>query len=138
MFLVPNTLPNTSAVDALERLVTGPEPPGRKLLLCECVQAYAPLEDDQRIELTTLLNAPEKGVGPVIKTWTEEAEERGLNRGLRQMARAMLEAKFGPLSEEVLRRLTVWPAERLEDLGRALLTAQSLGELGLEEEQTSA
>jgi hypothetical protein len=40
---------------------------------------------------------------------------------------------FGPLSETVRQRLETWPAEQVTDLGRALLRAKSLAELGLED-----
>ena len=49
------------------------------------------------------------------------------------MLRDQLEVRFGPLSEQAQQRLTSWPAGRLRELGRALLTAQSLQELGLED-----
>lgn len=45
-------------------------------------------------------------------------------------ARLLLERKFGPLTEAVL---AAWPAERLDELLRAVLDASSLSALGLEE-----
>jgi hypothetical protein len=53
--------------------------------------------------------------------------------GQRRIIRPQLEEKFGPLSETVLERLEKWPREKLIDLALALLTAQSLKELGLED-----
>jgi Domain of unknown function (DUF4351) len=44
-----------------------------------------------------------------------------------------LEEKFGPLSPQVVERLERLPPERLIALGRALLRANSLRELGLED-----
>jgi hypothetical protein len=127
-----------AAVQALERIVAGPETPGRKHLLCECVQAYAPLEDDQRIELNKLLEQPQRaGVRQMIKTWSEEAEERGLKRGELQGQRKLLldqlEFKFPPLSEGIRQHVTQLPEDKVRQLARAVLTAKSLDELGLED-----
>jgi hypothetical protein len=49
------------------------------------------------------------------------------------LIREQLEARFGALSETVLQRLDAWPTDRLPELGRALLRAGSLAELGLED-----
>jgi len=59
------------------------------------------------------------------KTWTEEGQFEVI---LRQ-----LEKKFGPLSETARQRLDAWPNDKLIDLALALVTAQSLKELGLED-----
>jgi hypothetical protein len=53
--------------------------------------------------------------------------------GQRRLLHTMLEARFQSLSPEAERRLNEWPADKLEELGRALVGAQSLRELGLEE-----
>ena len=125
-----------AAVQALERIVNSQESAYRKRLLCECVQAYAPLEDDQRIELNSLLSRPERtGVHEMIKTWTEEAEERGIMRGQLQGQRKLLlkqlQQRFPDLSQKAQQRLEQLSAEQLEELGLALMTAKSLHELGL-------
>jgi hypothetical protein len=119
-------------VEALDRIVASPESPGRKHLLCECVQAYAPLEDDQRMELNSLLQQPQRlGVWTMAKTWTEKGEERGILKGQRKLLWKQLQARFPTLTEEVKHRLEQLPEERLEELAVALLTNQSLRELGL-------
>ena len=72
-----------------------------------------------------------------VKTWFEEGVEKGLEKGLhageRRMLLAQLEGRFGPLSETARQRLEAWPVEQLTELGRALLRANSLAELGLED-----
>ena len=50
-----------------------------------------------------------------------------------ELLQAMLEERFGPLSETARQRLNGWPTHRLTELGRALLGAGSLAELGLED-----
>jgi hypothetical protein len=102
----------------------------RKFLLCECVQAYAPLTGDQRHDLDRLLVSERySGVGTMVKTWSEQGEEKGQ----RKLVRRQLEKRFGSLGKEAQARFQAWPADRLEELGEALLTANSLKELGLEE-----
>ena len=63
----------------------------------------------------------------------ERGLQQGVEQGRRQAARLLLERKFGPLSDAVLARLAAWPAERLDELLLAVLDAQSLAALGLEE-----
>jgi hypothetical protein len=65
-------------------------------------------------------------------TWYERGFAKGIELGRRKALRISLEARFGALSPAVEAKLAAWPADKLEDLGRALLTAQSLRELGLE------
>lgn len=69
----------------------------------------------------------------------DHVEQRGLERGLergklegqREILRKQLETRFGKLPSSVVDQLQSWPSDRLTDLGCALLTANSLGELGL-------
>jgi flagellar biosynthesis/type III secretory pathway protein FliH len=63
----------------------------------------------------------------------EEGRKEGFIQGQRKMLLIELEAQFGPLSARVQDRLQSWPAERLPDLALAVVRAQSLKELGLEE-----
>jgi hypothetical protein len=123
-----------AAVEALDRIVAGTESPGRKLLLCECVQAYAPLEENQRLELYSLLQQPQRqGVRQMVKTWSEEGEERGELKGRRSALLEQLECKFPGLSDMARQRVAEWPVEKIKEASRVLLTAQSLRELGLED-----
>ena len=59
--------------------------------------------------------------------------EKGLQQGQRTTLRKQLEARFGPLSPGAQERLESLGPERLEALALALLKAQSLQELGLED-----
>jgi hypothetical protein len=77
----------------------------------------------------------------MIKTWTEEARDQERQLGLertRKIFRVMLEKRFGPLSEPVRQKLAVLSIDQLEALGEALMTAQSLLELGLEDDANEA
>jgi hypothetical protein len=123
-----------AAVEALDRIVGSTESPARKMLLCECVQAYAPLEQDQRIELYSLLEQPQhQGVRVMFKSWSEEGKEQGILEGRRAALLDQLEVKFPGLSQAARQRVAEWPLEKLREANRALLTAQSLRDLGLED-----
>jgi hypothetical protein len=119
-----------AAVAALDRIVAGTESPARKMLLCECVQAYAPLDDDQRVEFYSLLEEPQnQGVRAMVKTWSEEGREEGK----RDLVLKQLKARFPDLSPTAQQRVKEWPVEKVEEVGIALLTARSLRDLGLED-----
>jgi len=123
-----------AAVEALERIVASQESPARKMLLCECIQAYAPLEEDQRVELYSLLQQPQhQGVRAMVKTWSEEGKEEGILVGRRATLLELLETKFPDLGNTARQRVQEWPLEKLKELSRTVLTAQSLRELGLED-----
>jgi hypothetical protein len=62
----------------------------------------------------------------------DEVLAEGRVEGQRELLAAQLEARFGRLTRQVRKRLQALPAQDLTPLGRALLTAPSLRELGLE------
>ena len=62
----------------------------------------------------------------------ERGELKGVQKGQRELLRNLLEARFGSLSPTAHERLANWPADQLTELGRALLSAKSLQELGLD------
>jgi hypothetical protein len=128
------------AGEALQRLVHCPENVYRKGLLCECVSAYLPIDEEQRQQFEHMVrNHPDRGVQAMEMGSLDHVEERGVQRGKlegklegqRELLREQLEARFGPLSPTVLAHLQAWPCDRLTPLGRALLSATSLEELGL-------
>lgn len=124
--------------EAMRRLVSCGESDQRRFLLCECVQAYLPLEGPQLEEYEVLLRTePYREVLPMATTWFEQGMEKGMEKGReggqRDLIRDQLEARFGELSDPVKQRLADWPGDRLKELGRALVRAKSLRELGLED-----
>ncbi len=122
--------------EALRRVwLECPENEYRRFLLRECVEAYLELDEEQQREYERLLNTEpyREVVTMAMTTW-----EKGLAQGMRQAVRVQLEEKFGALSPSVLQHLDAWPAERLEELLRAVLKASSLQELGLEDNGRSS
>jgi hypothetical protein len=124
--------------EALRRLVACPENPYQRFLLCECVQAYLPLEGPQLQEFNRLLmSEPYAGVRPMATTWFEEGLEKGLEKGrletLRRVVTRQVEKRIGgPLSSDARARLESWPLERLDEVFGRLLDNCALDELGLE------
>lgn len=130
------------AAEALERLVHCPENSYRKELLCECVSAYLPIDEQERRQFEEMVrNHPDAGVQAMELGLLDHVEQRGVQKGKlegqREMLRGQLEARFGALSPAIIARLQSWPGDRLTELGRALLSASSLEELGLSESANS-
>lgn len=120
------------ASEALQRLVHCPENAYRKTLLCECVSAYLPTDEQQRRQFEDMVrNHPDPGVQTMELGLLDHVEQRGLLKGQRDLLRKQLEARFGPLPSSVVVQLESWPSDRLTNLGCALLSATSLDELGL-------
>jgi flagellar biosynthesis/type III secretory pathway protein FliH len=124
--------------EALRRITEAPLTEQQKYLLGECIQAYLPLDDEQQQEFQKLVAGESyRGVQAMSITWFEQGLEKGIEKGIekgyREVIREQLEERFGPLPSAVLERLQQLPVERLPALARALLRAQSLRELGLDE-----
>jgi hypothetical protein len=116
--------------EALRRITEAPLNDQQRFLLGECVQAYLPLDDEQQREFQKLVaTEPYRGVQAMNTTWYE----KGIEKGRRELLREQLEERFGSLSPAVQERLQQLPVERLSALGKALLRAQSLRDLGLED-----
>ncbi len=125
--------------EALQRLAGCGENEYRKFLLAECVQAYLPLDEprEQR-EFEQLLKTSEyREVQVMATTWFEQGIQEGRQQGRQEERRAilavLLEERFGPLSASVRQKLENWPADRVGELIRKVLTANSLDELGLDD-----
>jgi hypothetical protein len=99
---------------------------------------YATLDEAQAQELGALLRTERyQGARAMAVTTFEKGVQAGLEQGLRQgqrtTLRKLLERRFGPLSPTAQERLESLGPERLEELTLAVLEAQSLQELGLED-----
>jgi len=112
--------------EALRRLTEAALSEQKRFLLGECVQAYLPLDAEQQREFQRLVATEHyKGVQAMNMTSFEKGRLAAIHE--------LLEEKFGPLPSQVVERLERLPPERLIALGRALLRANSLRELGLED-----
>jgi Putative transposase, YhgA-like/Domain of unknown function (DUF4351) len=64
--------------------------------------------------------------------WRDEARKEGLREGRRQFLLQLLEQRFGALSPKVRRKVKASSEKRLQELGKRVLVAGSLAEMGLE------
>jgi predicted transposase YdaD len=132
--------------EALRRIQGAPLTDQQRFLLCECVQAYLPLDPEQQREFERLIvTEPYRGVKAMNTTWyekglakgreegREEGREQGREQGQRAILRDLVEEKFGPQSVQVQDRLQQLSIDRLAGLTKAVLHARSLRELGLED-----
>jgi hypothetical protein len=122
--------------EGLKRIARSGENDWRRFLLAECLEAYAELDDAQKERLHGLLNTePYREVQPLMITTYErgilQGIERGILQGEQRSALRLLEARFGPLSDEVKRRVEALSPDDLARLQLDLLQAQSLQELRL-------
>jgi len=119
--------------EALRRIMGLPDNNVRRFLLGEFVQAYLPLDPVQQRQFDELLvNEPYRRVREMGTTWYEQGIEKGREQGQREFLLIQLEERFGPLSDQVRYRLQQLPADQVGTLVRALVRAQSLAELGLD------
>jgi hypothetical protein len=142
--------------DAWRRLIRCPENAHRRYLLCECVDAYLPLDEEQRRTYQQkILTDPDPGVRTMSMTLFEkfkqegraegraeghaegraeghaEGRAEGHAEGQRDALLLMLGTRFGVLSPEVKERVAALPAEKVTEIFVAALKAQTLEELGL-------
>jgi hypothetical protein len=138
--------------EALRRLVVEyRDNDNRQRLLLECVEAYAELDEEQQRVYQELLQTEKyKEIQPMMTTTFEKGVAKGLEQGVakgleqgvakgleqglesaRRMLQGQLAQRFGPLHSTTLEIINALPAERLEQIGMALLSAKSLEELGL-------
>jgi hypothetical protein len=120
--------------EALRRLAEARENDYRRYLLWECLESYATLDQAQAEELEALLRTQRyQGAQAMAVTTFEKGMQAGLQQGQRTTLRKQLEGRFGPLRPDAQQRLDSLNTEGLEALTLAVLKAQSLQELGLED-----
>ncbi len=138
------------AAEILQRLARSGENEYRRFLLAECALAYLAPGEAQRQQLEQVLrNEPykeaqtmtvgyfeqfvQKGRDEGLQKGRDEGLQKGRAEGQRKLLQVQLERKFGPLSPPIRERLASWSEDRLLQLAEALVQAQSLRELGLED-----
>jgi hypothetical protein len=134
---VPSSRKVWLRVEALRRiLLECPENDYRRLLLQECVEAYLQLREDEQREFERMVHTePYKEIEPMMLTTFEKGVAKGREEGRPEIARLLLEHKFGALPETALARLAAWSSERLGELILAVNDAPSLQALGLEADE---
>jgi hypothetical protein len=133
-------------LEAWRRLLQCPESAYRRYLLCECVDAYMPLNEEQRqFYKQKILTDPDPGVRVMGTTLFEQFKQEGRAEGivagraegraegLRDALLVQLGVKFGPLTPEVRQRVEALPVDKVREALVAMVKAQSLREVGLGE-----
>jgi hypothetical protein len=110
-------------------------------LLVDCVENYLQLDPREVAEFDALRSRREnREVRAVAMTWSEtqqakgreEGRAEGMQGGARQLLLHQLGKRFGPLPENVRRRVeTITSLDRLTELAERVLSARSLEEMGL-------
>src|SRR6185369_6997555 len=124
-----------------------------RVLLVNCVETYLQLEGRDAEELDALLARSQDEEVRVMRarklSWAEQiftegreegeeigvqkGVEQGMEQGVRQTLLRQLRLRFGPLSDEVKRRVEeIHSVERLNQLADQILGARSLEEMGLQ------
>lgn len=116
--------------EGLAKIARAKENTARVELLTECFNNYLKLDATAEPEFERL----QKELFPEGKEVVNTIKEQGRLLGKREVVRTLLEKKFEPLPAEVTQRLDALPIERLDEIVRGILTAQSLKELGLSDE----
>jgi hypothetical protein len=115
--------------EALKRIALSGENDWRRYLLAECVEAYGDLDETQRQRLKALLTTEQyQEVRPYMIT----TFERGRIEERREMALLLLDAKFGPLTPEVRKKVEALEPGQLRQLLLDFVKAQSLKDLHLD------
>lgn len=126
--------------EALRRLAGAPLSDQRRFLLGECVQAYLPLDEQEKQVLEGLLQTESYvEVRAMNKTVYEEGLEKGIEKGIEKGRRvgyldmicSVIEERFGSVSADLTGHLEQLPVEELRRLALKIGTASSLAELGL-------
>ena len=115
--------------EALQRIARSGENDWRRMLLTECVETYADLDENQWQRFQPLLaTEPYREVRPLMQT----TYERGKLDGQREAAVLQLEKRFGSLASAVKQRIEALSGEQLRQLVLDLVTTQSTEDLHLE------
>jgi hypothetical protein len=114
------------AAQTAQRLARCPENPYRRFLLWECAEAYQSFDEAQKLAFNQLLETTEYKEAKEMVVTTYE-------RGQRDLLERLLTNRFGKLTDKACEQLRTLPTKRILELSDAMLTATSLGELGLDE-----
>jgi hypothetical protein len=118
--------------EALRRLAGAPLTDQQRFLLGECVQAYLPVDEQQKQELEQLLETESYSeVRAMNKTIYEEGIEKGRRVGQLELVCSMLERRFGPVSADLRTHVEQLSMEELGRLALRIGAAATLAELGL-------
>ncbi len=113
--------------EALRRLTEAPLNDQKKFLLAECVQAYLPLDEEQRKEYDRIVAGESFAK---VKAMNQTVFEKGIEKGRQDTLLRQGKNRFGAPSNDVESRIrAIHDIERLEMLADRILVVQSWDEL---------
>jgi hypothetical protein len=125
-------------LEALRRLKGAGLNDQQEFLLSECVEAYLPVETPELDRIRGIIAGESATRAPAVqrnKTTGDLLWEKGVAEGRRtarlEMLEAMLATKFGPLTAEHLTSLRAKSDDDLVAIGKKVMTAATLADLGL-------
>jgi hypothetical protein len=125
MQIPPEQAANLGA-EALRRLTEAPLTEQQRFLLADCVQAYLPLDEQQRREYEQIVIGESYSK---VKTMNQTVFEQGIEKGLQNSLLRLGQRRFGPASKEIeLRIRSIHDVDRLEALTDRILDAQNWDE----------
>ena len=118
--------------EALRRLTEAPLSEQERFLLGECVQAYLPMDEEQKLQFENLLQSGTYAeVRAMNQTMYEKGIEKGRQAGQVELISSLIEERFGPIPEATRRELDRLPAEDLRRMALKIGSAASLADLDL-------
>lgn len=127
--------------EAQRRLIEAPLSEQERFLLGECVHAYlSPLDEEQQRQYENLLELEAYAeVRAMNQTVYEKGLEEGIEKGIEEgrlqgridLLCTLIEARFGPISDEVRRALERLSADELRSLAPRVAEVGKLADLGL-------
>ena len=135
--------------EALRRIAAANIDESRRFMLAEMVQAYWPLNEEQRKIYETMLGTPgfegvramnkterelgrEEGVQTGLKQGLQQGHQQGHQQGQREAIIEILEYRFGELPPVAQNRIQTMDRQQLLDVKKRITSVQSLKDLGLE------
>ena len=118
----------------MQQVVTSELDEAKQFLLVNIIETYCELSDEQNERYQRLISREEyRNVQDVDLTWMDKLLLKRELKGKRETLLRLLAQKFGPLSENVKRRVGAYESvEQLDACLERILTATSLEELGLD------
>ena len=131
MSLSPETL-NRISFEAMERIAARDRDEYRKLLLLNVLEAFLNMNEQQQREYQELMHLRQyREAQEFMQATFDRGLEMGYEPGQRDLIAELLRDRFGPAVGDVTKHLETFASDELVALGRSLLRAPSLEELGL-------
>ena len=132
MQIAPKERPKVK-LECLRLLATLRLSPAKMHLISGFVDTYLKLTAAEQlafqIELTQVAPQEQEEVMQIVTSWMEEGIEKGERNEASKFVQRLLRRKFGVLEPTVVERVTTLPTRKMEELGEALFSLNSIAEV---------